>query len=92
MVCLYIYIGFSFLTFLMVLMQSYVISKHLKRNYPELIKELRKKKPKDVLENIFDYIKILITCFIPIINIGIFYLVLFKGEIIEEQTIQKLTK
>ena len=47
---------------------------------------------KDVLENIFDYIKILITCFIPIINIGIFYIVLFKGEIIEEQTIQKLTK
>ena len=63
MVFLYIYIGFSFLTFLMVLMQSYVISKRLKRNYPELIKGLRKKSQRGVLEKIFDWIKIFIRKF-----------------------------
>lgn len=89
MIFLYIYIGFSLLTFVTVLMQSYVIVKRLKRNHPEIISEVKKN---GILEKIFGWIKILIICFIPVINVATFYASLFKEEEVEEKVLKKSRK
>ena len=72
MILLNIYIGFSLLTFVMLLMQTYITGQELKREHPGLVREFNKKHKSGLLESVFTWVKILITCFIPIVNIGIF--------------------
>ena len=82
MLFLKIYIGFSILTFILVMMQSYISSKELKREYPDIQAHKR-----SALEGIFICIKAFITCFIPIINIAICYVQLFESEKIKERVL-----
>ena len=91
MVFLYIYIGFSVLTFILVLMQSYLVSKQLKRKHPDLVGKLNNNK-QSVLERIFSYIKVFVSCFVPIINIGIFYVALFESKKVEEKALNDIFK
>lgn len=84
------YIGFSVLTFIMLLMQSYVVSKRLKRKYPDITSEFYKNNKEDILEKIFSYIKIFVSCFVPIINIGIFYASIFESETVEKRMLDKM--
>lgn len=90
MVFLNFYIGFSVLTFIMLLMQSYVISKRLKRRYPDITSEFNKNNKETILEKIFSYIKFFVSCFVPIINIGIFYFSIFESEKVEEKMLNKM--
>ena len=90
MIFLNIYIGFSLLTFVVLLMQTYLSSKKLKRRYPDLVNEFNKKNQINMLEKIFVCVKALISCFVPIVNIGIFYISLFEAEKIEETTLNKM--
>lgn len=79
-----IYIGFSILTFIVTIMQSFILSEKYKRKYPELVEEYRKKNKRSILEKIFIWTKAFISCFVPIVNIGIFYVSMFKPELIDE--------
>ena len=90
MLLLKIYIGFSILTFIMLMMESYMITKQLKRKYPELVKEYNQNNKKTVLEVIFSYIKVFVSCFVPIINIVILYVSLFNREEMEEKSLNKI--
>lgn len=87
-----IYIGFSILTFILTFMRAYTISKQLKRKYPDIINEFSKKNKVDTLENIFVWIRLLVACFVPIINICIFYVSIFESERVEKKVLNKLKK
>ena len=90
MLFLKIYIGFSILTFIILMMESYMITKQLKRKYPELVKEYKQNNKKNALEVIFSYIKTFVSCFVPIINIAILYVSLFDREEMEEKSLNKI--
>ena len=92
MLFLKIYIGFSVLTFFVVLMQAYVLTKQIKRRYPEIAQEFSKNNKTGILEKLFVYIRIFIICFIPIANIVLFIIVLFKTEELEDKILQRLQK
>lgn len=85
-----IYLVFSLLTFIVLLMQTYITGQELKREYPDLVREFNQKHKSGVLEKIFTWTKVLIICFVPIINIGVFYVSLFDTDGIEEKTLNKL--
>lgn len=90
MILLNIYIGFSLLTFVMLLMQTYITGQELKREHPGLVREFNKKHKSGLLESVFTWVKILITCFIPIVNIGIFWVSTFNAEEIKAKGLIKL--
>lgn len=92
MLFLKIYVGFSILTFILLLMQTYTLSKQLKREFPDDVKEFNKKNKTNVLEKIFTWIKIFVSCFVPIVNIGIFYNSLFGENEIKEKTLNKISR
>lgn len=92
MTFLNIYIAFSLLVFVLILMQSYMVAKKIKREHPDDTDKLKKKSKKGFLETIFSYIKIFITCFVPIINILIFCAILFKEKEVEEKVLNDLSK
>ena len=79
------------MAFVLVLMQSYTTNKKIKRENPD-IASLEIKNKKSILEKIFSDIKIFITCFIPIINVCIFYVVLFKEKEVEESVLNDILK
>ena len=85
MLFLKIYIGFSILTFVLLLMHVYVMCEELKREQPDIAKNNKS----GILEKVFVYVKAFITCFVPIVNIGMFYTVLFETEKLKEKTLKK---
>lgn len=92
MMFLNIYIAFSLLTFVLILMQSYMVVKKIKREHPDDVDKLKKKSKKGFLETIFSYIKIFIICFVPIMNIFVFCAILFKEKEVEEKVLNDLSK
>ena len=90
MIFLYIYIGFSVLTFVMTIIQSDLVFKQLERRYPDLVSKFNKNNKQSVLEKVFSYIKIFVSCFVPIINMGIFYVTLFENNKVEEKVLNKM--
>lgn len=92
MLFLKIYIGFSVLTFLIILMRSYILSKQIKRKDPELIQEFSKNNKRGFLERLFEYITIFIICLIPIVNVLLFFVTLFNSEEVERRVLQRIKK
>ena len=90
MILLDIYTGFSLLTFIMLIMQTYVIGQELRREHPDLVRKFNQTHKSGILEKVFTWIKILITCFIPIVNIGIFWISMFNAEEIKAKGLIKL--
>lgn len=63
----------------------------LKREYPEIMKhDCVRVYKQNVLESILSFIKVLITCFVPIINLGILYANLCQTETVKENTLNKI--
>lgn len=92
MIVLKIYIGFSILTFFVILMQTYILTKQIERKHSDIMQELGKNNKSGVLEKLFEYIKIFIICFIPIINILLFFITLFNSEEVEKRVLQRIKK
>jgi hypothetical protein len=92
MLFLKIYAAFSLLTFLVVVMQSYVLYKEIKREYPDAVEEYFKNHKRNILERMFAWVRVLIACFVPIINIGIFYVAMFEMEKVKDVFISKELK
>lgn len=92
MLFLKIYIGFSILTFLIILMRAYILSKQIKRKHPELMQELGKNNKSGILEKLFEYIIIFIICLVPIVNVLLFFVTLFNSEEVERRTLQRIKK
>lgn len=92
MMFLNIYIAFSILTFVLVLMQSYIIEEKLKRKYPDVANKLKENNKSGILEDVFTYIIMFIKCFVPIMNILIFCGLLYGSERLEEKVFDKVMK
>lgn len=90
MLFLKIYIGFSVLTFFVILMRAYILSKQIERKHPELMQELGKNNKSGILEKLFEYIIIFIICFVPVVNLSLFMVVLFKAENFEDRVLQRI--
>ena len=84
---LYIYSGFSILTFLLMWIQTTIWSHKFKRKYHDL---LSKKQRLDFLMSLLNVIKMLIICFVPVLNIVMFYLILFSSEEIEVSVLKRV--
>lgn len=92
MIFLYIYIGFSILTFAMMYIQVYTVYKKLERQYPDIVAEYNKRNKRGTLEKILSFIRHLVTCFVPIMNISIFYVALFENKTVEERALNEMMK
>ena len=92
MLFLKIYIGFSLFTFVLLLMQSYLIEKELIRKYPDAMNKYRKDNKRNILEKICSYIKTFVSCFVPIIHMGIFYVSLFGSDKLSDKLNEKILK
>ena len=90
MLFLKIYIGFSVLTFFVILMQAYLLTKQIKRKHPDIIQKFSKNNKREILEKLFEYIRILVICFVPMVNLSLFIVVLFKAEDFENRVLQRL--
>jgi hypothetical protein len=82
---LYIYLGMSVLTYILYIFSVLKISHEFKRRYPNL-----KAPRKHLIDTIGTVFKITLIHFIPIFNIGLFFVYLFCDEKLEERTIEKL--
>lgn len=87
-----IYSGFSILTFIMFIMQSYLLTKKIIIQYPDIAKEYSKKYKSNVLEKIFRWTKLFVTCFVPIFNIVLFYVVMFCTDTLEEKILNRIKR
>ena len=90
MIFLYAYIGFGILTFVMMYMQAYMVCKKLERQYPDLVRKYKEGNKRGILEKIFSYIKSFVSCLVPIMNICLFYVVLFENEMVEEKALNEM--
>lgn len=88
MLFLKIYVAFSLLTFVLIVTQGWVIWMELKRKYPDITKKFTGKNKKNMLEIVFNWIRSIVCCFVPIINIGIFYASLFMLEEVKEKALK----
>lgn len=84
------YIGFCSVTFLIVEMGMYEIQQQAKRKYANKIRENQNKQKQSFLEKLCVHIKMFITCFVPIVNIGMFLAVLFNGVKVQETVFNKI--
>lgn len=91
MLFLKIYIGFSILTLILLLMQTYILSKQFKREYPDIANDIKNKSSQqNILEKIFIWTKTFITCFVPIANICIFYSFIFQSDEVKASAFNKI--
>ena len=61
-----------------------------KRKYADRIKENRNKAKANPIEILCVHIRIFITCFVPIINLGMFWSVLFNGVQVQKNAMKKV--
>lgn len=84
---LYIYIGFSLVTFVLMWLQVVTLGNKFLDTHKDKVDENHKK---DHLSSFFAMFKIFVTCFIPVINIGLFCIIIFCGDKLEQNVIQKV--
>lgn len=85
MVFLYIHLGIAALYLLMLTLMSIDLAKKFKRKYPEL------KAPKvSIAGRLLSSLRNLITALIPLYNILLCFIFLFKYEELEEQSMKKV--
>ncbi len=92
MTVLKIYIGFCLVTFLVVEISMYEIQQQAKRKYADKIKENNNKQKQSFLEKLCVHIKMFIVCFVPIVNLGMFWVVLFNSVKVQEDALNKVDK
>ena len=73
-------------------MQTYILTKQIERKHSDITQELNKNNKSGVLEKLFEYIKIFIICFVPIINMLLFFVTLFNSEEVEKRALQRIRK
>ena len=79
-----IYLGISVLTFVLYTLIDFSLQNKMKHKYADKMKE-NKNKEKDVFGVIFSWLRLVIMSFIPIYNILLLIVIIFKSdEIINE--------
>lgn len=82
---LYIYLGISILTLILYAFTTLDISFEFKRRYPNA--NIAKS---HFIEKVSSCFKTVLVSFMPILNICMFFVLLFKGDELTEKSIQKV--
>lgn len=91
MIFLYIYIGFSLLTFVLMLLQMTTLIHRFENKYKDkLTKNKNLNQDQNKMPFFFEILKMFVKCFIPILNVIFFCSVLFLGNRIETQVTRKV--
>lgn len=85
-----IYCVFCIIVFVLIELCTYEGIQKAKRKYADKIKANKDKTRSNPLETLFVHIRILITCFVPIINLGMFWSVLFNGVQVQKNAMKKV--
>ncbi len=85
-----IYCMFCIVVFILMELCIYEGIQKAKRKYADKIKENRNKAKANPIETLCVHIRMFIACFIPIVNLGMFWLVLFNGIQVQENAIKKV--
>ena len=85
-----IYCMFCIVVFILMEFCIYEGIQKAKRKYADKIKANKDKTRANPLETLCVHIRIFITCFVPIINLGMFWLVLFNGIQVQENAMKKV--
>ncbi len=85
-----IYCVFCIIVFVLIELCIYEGIQKAKRKYADKIKENRNKTKANLIETLCVHIRIFITCFVPIINLGMFWSVLFNGIQVQENAMKKV--
>lgn len=85
-----IYCVFCIIVFILIELCIYEGIQKAKRKYADKIKENRNKAKANPIETLCVHIRVFIACFIPIVNLGMFWLVLFNGIQVQENAIKKV--
>lgn len=85
-----IYCMFCIVVFILIELCIYEGIQKAKRKYADKIKKNKSKARFNPLETLCVHIRIFIMCFIPIINLGIFWSVLFNGIQVQENAMKKV--
>ena len=81
-----IYLICSIIATILNLMSCIVIAIELRREHPELSKAFSGKNKITIFEKIFSIIKNVLACFIPLFNLILIYVCLFKYEEVKEKS------
>lgn len=87
-----IYCVFCIIVFVLMELCIYEGIQKAKRKYADKIKENKNKAKANLVETLCVHIRIFITCFVPIINLGMFLSVLFNGIQVQENAMKKVDK
>lgn len=89
-VFLKIYCVFCIVIFLLMEICIYEGIQKIKRKYADKIEENKNKEKVNILETLCVHIRIFVTCFVPIINLGIFWAVLFNGVQVQNNIMKQV--
>lgn len=85
-----IYCVFCIVVFLLMEFCIYEGIQKVKRKYADKIKENKDKAKANPLETLCVHIRAFVACFVPIVNLGIFWSVLFNGVQVQENMMRKV--
>ena len=74
-----IYLGISVLTFVLYTLINFSLQNKMKRKYADKMKENKNKK-KDISGVVFSWLRLVIMSFIPIYNILLLFVLIFKSD------------
>lgn len=92
MLFLKIYCVFCIIVFVLMELCIYEGIQKAKRKYADKIKENKNKIKASPLEILCVHIRIFATCFVPIVNLGMFWSVLFHGIQVQDNAMKKVDK
>lgn len=85
-----IYCVFCIVIFLLMEICIYEGIQKIKRKYVDKIEENKNKVKANPLETLCVHIRIFVTCFVPIINLGMFWAVLFNGVQVQNNIVKQV--
>ena len=84
-----IYLGISVLTLVLYTLLNFSLQNKMKRKYADKINE-KKNKKKDISGVVFSWLRLVIMSFIPIYNILLLFVLIFKSDEIMLQGEEKI--
>lgn len=87
-----IYLIFCLLSFILIELCIYDGIHKIKIKYADKIRENRNKADRNIFGFLYAHLKIFIFCFIPLINLCVFFSVLFEGVQVQEETMKRVDK
>lgn len=85
-----IYCVFCIVIFLLMEICIYEGIQKIKRKYTDKIEESKNKTKAKPLETLCVHIRIFVTCFVPIVNLGMLWAVLFNGIQVQNNMVKQV--